>query len=344
VRTGLRLPPCRPVPEVADAARAAEAAGFTDLWVPDSQTLWRDPFVTLAAIAGATRRVRLGTAVTNVVTRHPSVVASAARTVAELAPGRFVLGVGVGNSAVEPVGLRSSTHAGLRAGLAALRDGLAPAVPLHVAASGPRNLALAGEAADGAILLAGASPALVSAAVTRVRAAARRAGRPEPEVTVSAFCRVTDDPERDSVQLKPVCAELARKGGGAALRAAGLAIDVPAVIPGVVPDVLHARDWDAAVRVCSAWVSDEDAARFAAEFCLYGSASAIRARIAGLARLGVTGVLLQHVGSYTLPHELISGLDGQLAAGSGGAFTESPLTGPGLLHRTRNAPDDPQHN
>jgi 5,10-methylenetetrahydromethanopterin reductase len=322
MRIGLRIPACRPVPEVADAARAAEAAGFTDIWVPDSQTLWRDPFVTLAGIAAATRHVRLGTAVTNVVTRHPSVVAAAGRTVAELAPGRFVLGVGVGNSAVEPVGLRSSTHAGLRAGLTALREGLhrgpeaegTSGVPLHLAASGPRNLALAGEAADGAILLAGASPPLVTAAVTRVREAARSAGRPEPEVTVSAFCRVTDDPERDAAQLKPVCAELARKGGGAALRSAGLDVRVPVVIPGVVPDVLHARDWDAAVRVCSAWVTDADAARFAAEFCLYGPAGTIMARIADLARLGVTGVLLQHVGSYTLPHELISGLGGRLKA------------------------------
>ena len=316
MRIGLRIPPCRPVPEVVAAARAAEAAGFTDVWVPDSQTLWRDPFVTLAGIAGGTRRVRIGTAVTNVVTRHPSVVAAAANTVAELAPGRFVLGVGVGNSAVEPVGLRSSTHAALRAGVAALRGGLTgdgtARVPVHVAASGPRNLALAGEAADGAILLAGASPALVAAAVTRIRQAARDAGRDAPEVTVSAFCQVTDEPERDAAQLKPVCAELARKGGGQALRSAGIDIRVPKVIPGVVPDVLHARDWDAAVRVCSAWVSDADAARFAAEFCLYGPADTIMARIADLAAAGVTGVLLQHVGSYTLPEELISGLDGHL--------------------------------
>ncbi|HEX6448295.1 MAG TPA: LLM class flavin-dependent oxidoreductase [Trebonia sp.] len=311
MRIGLRIPPCRPVPEVAAAARAAEAAGFTDVWVPDSQTLWRDPFVTLAGIAGGTRHVRIGTAVTNVVTRHPSVVAAAANTVAELAPGRFVLGVGVGNSAVEPVGLRSSTHAALRAGVAALRDGLS-SVPVHIAASGPRNLALAGEAADGAILLAGASPPLVAAAVTRIRQAATDAGRAAPEVTVSAFCAVTDEPERDAAQLKPVCAELARKGGGQALRSAGIDIRVPEIIPGVVPDVLHARDWDAAVRVCSAWVSDADAARFAAGFCLYGPAEVIVARIADLASLGVTGVLLQHVGSYTLPDELISRLDGHL--------------------------------
>jgi 5,10-methylenetetrahydromethanopterin reductase len=327
VRIGLRIPPCRPVPEVAAAARAAEAAGFTDIWVPDSQTLWRDPFVTLAGIAAATARARIGTAVTNVVTRHPSVVAAAGRTVAELAPGRFVLGVGVGNSAVEPVGLRSSTHAGLRAGVAALRAGL-PGVPLHVAASGPRNLALAGEAADGAILLAGASPALVTAAVATVRQAARDAGRPAPEVTVSAFCHVTNHPERDAAQLKPVCAELARKGGVAALRSAGIDIRVPPVIPGVVPDVLHARDWETAVRVCSAWVTDTDAARFATEFCLYGTADAIAERITGLARLGVTGVLLQHVGSYTLPHELIGGLAGRLGPARTAPRTNGPLTGP----------------
>ena len=311
MRIGLRIPPCRPVPEVAEAARLAEAAGFTDLWVPDSQTLWRDAFVTLAGIAGSTRHARIGTAVTNVITRHPSVVAAAGRTVAELAPGRFVLGLGVGNSSVGPVGLRPSTNAGLRAGVAALRQDLA-GVPLHIAASGPRNLATAGELADGVILLAGASPALVSEAAGLVRRSALAAGRPVPQVTVSAFCHVTDDPERDAAQLKPVCAELARKGGAEALRRVGIAVSVPAEIPEVRPDLLHASDWAAAVRVCSAWISDADAARFAAEFCLYGSAPAILRRIEALGDLGVTGVLLQHVGSYTLPHDLIDALSGTL--------------------------------
>lgn len=311
MRVGLRIPPCVSVPEVAETARLAEAAGFTDLWVPDSQTLWRDAFVTLAGIAGSTRHARIGTAVTNVITRHPSVVATAARTVAELAPGRFVLGVGVGNSAVGPVGLRPSTNAGLRAGVAALRQGLA-GVPLHIAASGPRNLALAGELADGVILLAGASPPLVAEAVGMVRQAARTAGRPVPQVTVSAFCHVTDDPERDAAQLKPVCAELARKGGAGALRSAGIDASVPVKIPEVYPDLLHARDWPEAVRVCSAWISDADAARFAREFCLYGPAPAILRRIEDLGDLGVTGVLLQHVGSYTLPRDLIGALGGVL--------------------------------
>jgi 5,10-methylenetetrahydromethanopterin reductase len=299
MRIGIRLPPCRPVDEVAEAARRAEELGFDDVWVPDSQTLWRDAYATLAYAALRTERVRLGTAVTNVVTRHPSVVAAAARTVAELAPDRFVLGLGVGNSSVEPVGLRSSTTAELRLGVTELR-GMMPGIPIHVAASGPRNLALGGELADGVILLAGASAARIGAALDLVN----RDGAPA-EVTVSAFCHVTDDLARDAPALKPVCAAMAQKGGGAALAAAGIDVSVPRQVPGVRPDLLHAEDWAHAVEVCSAWVSDADAVRFAEEFCLYGTASDIADRISGLERLGVTGVLLQHVGSYTLPHELM---------------------------------------
>ncbi|WP_433172644.1 LLM class flavin-dependent oxidoreductase [Actinoallomurus sp. CA-150999] len=307
MRIGIRLPPCRPVDEVAEAARRAEDLGFDDVWVPDSQALWRDAYATLACAALRTERVRLGTAVTNLVTRHPSVVAAAARTVAELAPGRFVLGVGVGNSSVEPVGLRSSTTAELRAGVTGLREAL-PGIPVHVAASGPRNLALGGELGDGVILLAGASAARVEDALTIVG----RHGAP-PEVTVSAFCHVTDDLERDAPALKPVCAAMAQKGGGTALAAAGIEVNVPRQVPGVRPDLLHAEDWEHAVDVCSAWVSDADAVRFAEEFCLYGTAERIADRMAGLERLGVTGVLLQHVGSYTLPHELMESLGKVLA-------------------------------
>jgi 5,10-methylenetetrahydromethanopterin reductase len=77
--------------------------------------------------------------------------------VAELAPGRFKLGLGVGNSSVGPVGLRQTTSAAMREGLGLLRallDGEewefegkvrsrlrdpGPGVPLHLAASGPRT-------------------------------------------------------------------------------------------------------------------------------------------------------------------------------------------------------------
>lgn len=321
VRLGLRLPPCRPVREVAAAAHRAEELGFDEVWLPDSQLLWRDVFPTAAAALECTGRVTVGTAVTNVVTRHPAVVASAARTVAEIAPGRFALGVGVGNSSVVPVGLRPSTSAELRERLGAvralldggevdfngvqarLRDPIP--VPLHVAASGPRNLRLAGGVADGVILLSGVAPALLAAAAGEVRKGAAEAGRPDPDLTVSAFCCVTDDVERDARQLKPICLQIARDGGARALALAGIRVDVPNALPRVYPDLVHAEDWDAAVRACDAFVSDAAAARFAREFCLFGTAAEIAERLRAVRAVGATAVFLQHVGSYTLPEELM---------------------------------------
>jgi 5,10-methylenetetrahydromethanopterin reductase len=188
------------------------------VWFPDSQLLWRDVFATAAM---GTSRIGLGTAVTNVVTGHASVVAGAARTVAELAPGRFVLGVGVGNSSVVPAGLVPSTRAGLRSGLTVIRRLLVGAevdfggsrsrlrdpvaVPVHVAASGPRNLRLADEAADGAMLLPEVAPEPLAAAMHQVAAGA--VGREPVPVTVSALCRITGSVRRDARELKQVLPE-----------------------------------------------------------------------------------------------------------------------------------------
>ncbi|MEJ2869855.1 LLM class flavin-dependent oxidoreductase [Actinomycetospora sp. OC33-EN08] len=328
MKVGLRIPPCAPVPDLVAFAREAEAAGLDQLWFPDSQLLWRDVFTVCSAVAGATERVGLGTAVTNVATRHPSIVASAARTVAEVADGRFTLGVGVGNSSVGPVGMAPSTGRALREGLATVRAllsgdevGFGPVtsrlrdpidVPLHLAASGPRNLRLAGEVADGAILLSGVAPGPLAFATARVAEGAEAAGRSPVPITVSAFCRVTDDVERDARELKPVCVEIARNGGGAALAAAGIEVTAPATVEGVYPDLVHAEDWDAAVRFCDPYVDDASVVRFAREFCLVGSAKEIEVRVAELAAAGVDGVFLQHVGSYDLPHRLLGDLSDDL--------------------------------
>lgn len=154
IRVGVRIPPCDRVDRLATIARRAEELGFDQVWFPDSQLLWRDVFTVLTAAALGTERIGLGSAVTNLATRHPAVVASAARSVAELAPGRFTLGLGVGNSSVGPIGMRQSTGAELRDGLATLRALFAgeewdfngvrsrlrdpdPNVPIHMAASGP---------------------------------------------------------------------------------------------------------------------------------------------------------------------------------------------------------------
>jgi 5,10-methylenetetrahydromethanopterin reductase len=313
------------VDRLVPAVRAAEAYGFDAVWMPDSPLLWRDVFGALTAAALGTERIGLGTAVSNVATRHPAVLASAARTVAELAPGRFVLGLGVGDSSVVPLGLRASTRAELTAGIAQLRALLAgdewsygagigsrlrdpaPAVAIHLAASGPRNLRLAGEIADGVILLSGVSPKTLAAATEQVRTGLRSTGRAGAgfSFTVSAYCQVTDDVATAARQLKPICARIAQNGGAPYLALAGIELDVPPVIEGVYPDLVHAEDWARAVELCSPYVSDEAALRFAREFCLFGTPAEIVQQLAVARAAGATGVFLQHVGSYTVPHELI---------------------------------------
>lgn len=74
-------------------ARAAEAAGFHALWASE---MVHDPFLPLAAVAGQTSRVQLGTAITLAFVRSPWVTALAALDLDMLSGGRFVLGLGTG--------------------------------------------------------------------------------------------------------------------------------------------------------------------------------------------------------------------------------------------------------
>ena len=100
--------------ETADFARQAEALGYYRLGIWDSPALFREPWITLAAVAQATSRIKLGTNVTNPLTRHPVVTASAAATLDELAPGRIYIGIGSGDSGVYNLGFTGSPMAHLR--------------------------------------------------------------------------------------------------------------------------------------------------------------------------------------------------------------------------------------
>ena len=90
--------------DVRDRSRQAEDDGWDGLKMYDTQCLHPDSNVVLAAAATATSRLLLSTATANPVTRHPSVAASAAAAIAELAPGRVQFGVGRGDSALAFIG------------------------------------------------------------------------------------------------------------------------------------------------------------------------------------------------------------------------------------------------
>ena len=86
--------------------RRAEELGWDAALQPDSQLRRRDTYVLLAAAARVTERIVLGPLLANPVTRHPTVTASSIATIDELAPGRTLLAMGVGDTAVRLAGLK----------------------------------------------------------------------------------------------------------------------------------------------------------------------------------------------------------------------------------------------
>jgi alkanesulfonate monooxygenase SsuD/methylene tetrahydromethanopterin reductase-like flavin-dependent oxidoreductase (luciferase family) len=96
-------------PELRDAARAAEDAGYSTLWISDhlagsvmAAPYMPECFTLLGALAEATSTIGLGVLVANVGTRHPAVLANAAATVQNISGGRFMLGLGAGASPSSP--------------------------------------------------------------------------------------------------------------------------------------------------------------------------------------------------------------------------------------------------
>src|SRR5262245_63510815 len=80
---------------IVERARAAEAAGFGSLWFIEDY-FQTGAFALAGAAAAATGRIAIGTAVVNPFTRHPALIAMETATLAGIAPGRVVLGLGTG--------------------------------------------------------------------------------------------------------------------------------------------------------------------------------------------------------------------------------------------------------
>src|SRR5262245_16918354 len=86
---------------LVEGAQRIEALGFHGIWMADVIArgyFSPDPLVALAAVAGATQRVELGTCIVQVPLAHPAELARRALTTALAADGRFVLGVGAGST------------------------------------------------------------------------------------------------------------------------------------------------------------------------------------------------------------------------------------------------------
>ncbi len=224
-RFGLNRFDSRSVETFAADVRRAETLGWDVAFQPDSQLRRRDTYVLLAAAARATERIGLGTLLANPVNRHPTVTASSIATIDELAPGRTLLGWGVGDTAVRLAGLRPARVKELEASarlMRALLDGESvdvgaarPAhlphhrpVPIWIAAGGPRTLHMAGGVADGVFIRVGTHPANIATAVEAIRAGAAEAGRDPASVRLGAIFHtvLVDDPDHAMTMAKSMAA------------------------------------------------------------------------------------------------------------------------------------------
>jgi probable F420-dependent oxidoreductase len=203
---------------VALAQKAEDEWGYDAIWL--AETAGPDAFALAGALAQATRRSTLGTAVVPVYSRTPAVLAMAASTLAQLSEGRFILGIGSSSHTIveewngvafdRPLTRVRETVAILRQALAGertdfvgqtvrsrgLRLGSVPARPvaIYLGALREKMLALAGEVADGLcvnLFPVSALPKMLAA----YRAGARRAGRDgaRDEVVCRFQVAVTED-------------------------------------------------------------------------------------------------------------------------------------------------------
>jgi alkanesulfonate monooxygenase SsuD/methylene tetrahydromethanopterin reductase-like flavin-dependent oxidoreductase (luciferase family) len=89
-----------PYAEIASTFRLAEELGFASAWVNDDLMVpdYADfePWTLLAALARDTARIRLGTMVTAITFRHPSLLAAQMITLDHISEGRVTLGLGSG--------------------------------------------------------------------------------------------------------------------------------------------------------------------------------------------------------------------------------------------------------
>jgi probable F420-dependent oxidoreductase len=98
-RLGISVPlPGIPLAEHRDWLREIVDLGYTDAW--SQETAGLDAFTPLAVAAAWAAELRLGTAIASVFTRGPALLAQSAAALAEAAPGRFVLGLGVSSEAI----------------------------------------------------------------------------------------------------------------------------------------------------------------------------------------------------------------------------------------------------
>ncbi len=204
-RVALYLQDAHTIREGMEFAAYAEERGFEAVWQAESR-LVREATVPLAAYGAVTKRIKLGSGVSDCWTRNPARLAATFSTLDDLAPRRVLCGLGawwdplatkVGITRAHPLQVMREVVTTVRALLAnetvtfhgewvhldgveldyVYQERRPKEVPIYVGATGDRMLELAGEIADGVVLNYLVSPGYNERAMERLEAGLARAGR-----------------------------------------------------------------------------------------------------------------------------------------------------------------------
>jgi probable F420-dependent oxidoreductase len=223
MRAGVAVPflSAFPAEETLPLLKEIETRGYHTAWV--GEVAGGDAVTIMTLVATHTTRLCAATGVVPVQTRTPVLMGLTGASLGRLAPGRMALGLGLSSPVVvehwngvpfknrlgqlrEAVQIIRAVASGERVTfegefyrIRGFRMAGAPPkepVKIYLAALGPKALELAGEIADG-VLLNWLAPETVPAAIARLEAGARRAGRTLDGFEIAAFVRtcVTDDPD-----------------------------------------------------------------------------------------------------------------------------------------------------
>jgi alkanesulfonate monooxygenase SsuD/methylene tetrahydromethanopterin reductase-like flavin-dependent oxidoreductase (luciferase family) len=298
---------------LVESVRVAERAGYRRAWLNDAHTLWQDVYVHMTRVLDATATISVGSGVTNLVTRHFSVAASAHGTLAAIHPGRVVMGLGRGDAAVHTMGLPPMPTAEFARLTRLVRRLLrgeevsavagedrpfrirwleGDPVPIMIGATGPHNLRLAGGVADVVQLEVGVTDAAVRWGIEQVRAGAADAGRNPDEIEISIVCALWLADDRDEARARCRWAAASAANHIEEVMARGTAHGMPEEMTSVVAArraAGHVHDYGTHLRGAAAagdFLTDD----LVDNFAIAGDAAHCRASLAALAELGVAEV------------------------------------------------------
>jgi 5,10-methylenetetrahydromethanopterin reductase len=207
----------------ANLARDIEAMGFDYLLCPDTQNLAPDPYGQLSLASAATRTLKLGTGVTNPITREAAVTATAIATLQQESGHRAICVVGRGDSSAAHIGRKNATTKQLRTYVQHVRAFMrgeevslgekqsklrwlesenVPPAPVDIACTGPKTICMATEVGDRISFAVGSAPERISWAMQTATEHLTKTGRDRQSISIGAFVNlVCDENEQRAIGL-----------------------------------------------------------------------------------------------------------------------------------------------